>query len=163
MGLIHLTRVFTTYVDDMSHRLCSCVRVFEESSSISSLDPPQIVSNTTLAHSHLQFPTGYELSVTLCFCRKLERDFHILTFLFWWRESTSTMQEGSKYVANSDHNSTRARSLCCACVTSCMNAACARLKYGRSLLESLVSYKAGRMRLPFARTKNSNAQQRNAH
>src|SRR5436305_1495232 len=58
MGLIHLTRVFTTYVDDMSHWLCSCVRVFQESSSISSLDPLQIVSNTTLAHSHLQLPTS---------------------------------------------------------------------------------------------------------
>ncbi len=32
--------------------------MFEESSSISSLDPLQIVSNTTLAHSHLQLPTG---------------------------------------------------------------------------------------------------------
>src|ERR1700740_86401 len=70
MGLIHLTRVFTTYVDDMSHWLCSCVRVFEESSSISSLDPLQIVCNTTLAHSHLQLPTGYELSVTLDKCKR---------------------------------------------------------------------------------------------
>ena len=58
MGLIHLTRVFTTYVDDVSHWLCSCVRVFEEPSSISSLDPLQIVSNITLAHSHFQFPTN---------------------------------------------------------------------------------------------------------
>src|SRR5947199_3714617 len=70
MGLIHLTRVFTTYVDDMSHWLCLCVRVFEESSSISSLDLLQIVSNTTLAHSHLQLPTGYELSVTLDKCKR---------------------------------------------------------------------------------------------
>ena len=62
MGLIHLTRVFTTYVDDMSHWLCSCVRVFEESSFISSLDPLQIVSDTTLAHSHFQFPTEYQYS-----------------------------------------------------------------------------------------------------
>jgi hypothetical protein len=38
-------------------RVTCCVRVFEESSSISSLDPLQIVSNTTLAHSHLQLPT----------------------------------------------------------------------------------------------------------
>ena len=38
-------------------RVTGCVRVFEESSSISSLDPHQIVSNTTLAHSHLQLPT----------------------------------------------------------------------------------------------------------
>jgi hypothetical protein len=51
MGLIHLTRVFTTYVGD------TCVRVFEGSSSRSSLDPLQIVSNITLAHSHFQFST----------------------------------------------------------------------------------------------------------
>ena len=31
--------------------------MFEESSSTSSLDPLQMVSNTTLAHSHLQLPT----------------------------------------------------------------------------------------------------------
>jgi hypothetical protein len=29
MGLIHLTRVFTTYVGDMCHWLCSCVRGIE--------------------------------------------------------------------------------------------------------------------------------------
>jgi len=51
MGLIHLTRVFTTYVAD------TCVRVFEGSHFISSLDPLQIVSNITLAHSHFQFST----------------------------------------------------------------------------------------------------------
>ena len=38
-------------------RITGCVRVFEESSSISSLDPLQIVRITTLAHSHLQLPT----------------------------------------------------------------------------------------------------------
>jgi hypothetical protein len=53
VGLIHLTRVFTTYVGN------TCVRVFERSRSISSLDPPQIVSNITLAHSHFQFPTSH--------------------------------------------------------------------------------------------------------
>ena len=54
MGLTHLTRVFTTDVGD------TCVHVFVGSRLISSLDPPQIVSNITLAHSHFQFPTGYE-------------------------------------------------------------------------------------------------------
>jgi hypothetical protein len=51
MGLTHLTRVFTTDVGD------TCVNVFVGSRLISSLDPPQIVSNITLAHSHFQFPT----------------------------------------------------------------------------------------------------------
>jgi hypothetical protein len=53
VGLIHLMRVFTTCVCD---RRVTCVRVFVESSSISSFDPLQIVSNITLAHPHFQFP-----------------------------------------------------------------------------------------------------------
>jgi hypothetical protein len=48
IGLTHLTRVFTTDVGD------ACVHVFVGSR----LDPPQIVSNITLAHSHLQLPTS---------------------------------------------------------------------------------------------------------
>jgi hypothetical protein len=55
-------------------------RVFEGSSSISSLDPLQIVSNTTLAHSHLQLPTPAGSTETLrVFLRSQDTRFPLLS------------------------------------------------------------------------------------
>jgi hypothetical protein len=94
----------------------------------------------------------------LSFCRNL-KGFYILT-LSWWREFISTMQDGSKYVRPSPITiRIRPRG---ACVTSCVNATCARLLW--PLIIGVIGIVQSR---PYensvlARITNSNAQQRNA-
>jgi hypothetical protein len=55
--------------------------VFKGSPSISSLDPPQIVSNTTLAHSHLQFLLNADNLVSFALANYVRKQIKSYPFL----------------------------------------------------------------------------------